>query len=413
MEKNGSNEALELALWKSDVLFAMLEKKSMQEILDIIALKLTNPFSVLDNNSFILGRSTGYDEIPSGTIWDKLNGNTLNIFEYYSTNEWKRLSAEFAAAGRKPVLYKAERDPMHTYCSIGLFSEGERIGNIGTIDSHATFDQEQLDLLCMARDMLEIYLKGEMISSARDEIASSALSSYISNNSDNSSTDELLSLGWDLNDEFEVMAFDFSDVIRSDNEMVSCLSLVKMQFPDAMVAPLTDQVIMCTDLCRQKRQWNMSLQTFMDQYDLYGGRSYRFTGFDNCSIYWKQASYAARNPKRNKNDRITEYRDVQFKHMKEIILRDSSCEVLLDPSLVALAKSNKGTDRILVTCLKAYLLNGRSLSRTSSSLGIHRNTLIYRIKRLEEILNINFDMLSDDQMGAMILGCCLTEPDTK
>ena len=73
---------LELVSWKSDVLMAMLEKKSMQDVLDIIALKVLNPFSVIDNNSFILGRSAGYDDIPDGTIWDMLKGNSLNVFDY-------------------------------------------------------------------------------------------------------------------------------------------------------------------------------------------------------------------------------------------------------------------------------------------------------------------------------------------
>nr|MBQ4458212.1 helix-turn-helix domain-containing protein [Clostridia bacterium] len=151
----------------------------------------------------------------------------------------------------------------------------------------------------------------------------------------------------------------------------------------------------------------------MDQYDLYGGCSYPFAGFDNCSTYWKQASYAARNTERIKSNRITEYKDVQFKNMKEVISEDKSYYSLLDPSLVALAKSPKKTDRILIPCLKSYLLNGRSLSRTSAALGLHRNTLIYRIRRLEEILQLNFDMLTDDQMGAMILSCCLVDPDTE
>lgn len=413
MEKNGSNEALELALWKSDVLFAMLEKKSMQEILDIIALKVLNPFSVIDNNSFILGRSAGYDDIPDGTIWDMLKGNSLNVFDYYSTDEWKKLSVEFSLAGKRPVLFKAERDPKHTYCSLGLFNEGQRIGTIGIMDSHAPLDQEQLDILCMARDMLEIYLKDEMISSARDEIASVALSSFIGESSADSAADELLSLGWDAKDEFEVTAFDFSDVIRSDSEMASCLSLVKMHFPNSMIACFTDQVIMCTDVSRLRAPGHTSLETFMDNYNLYGGRSYTFAGFDNCSIYWKQASYAAQHSRRAKNNRITDYRDVQFKHMKEAILRGSSYAALLDPALVSLAKSHKATDRILVPCLKAYLLNGRSLSRTSLALGVHRNTLIYRIRRLEEILDLNFDMLTDDQLGAMIIGCCLAEPETE
>lgn len=412
MEKLNKNRALELVSWKSDVLTAMLEKKSMHEILDIIARKVSNPFSVLDNNGFILGRSPGYDEIPDGTIWDMLKGNSLNIFDYYSTEEWKKLSAEFSVSGRKPVLFKADRDPGHTYCSIGLFSEGQRIGTIGTMDSHSALDQEQLDILCIVRDMLEVYLKTEMISSTMDELASSTLSSIVDGKHiDPGSTDELLSLGWDAKDEFEVTAFDFSDVIRSDSEMASCLSLVKMQFPNSMVAPFANQVIMCANLSKQNGY--LSLTAFMDQHDLYGGRSYPFIGFDNCSIYWRQASYAAQKSIRSNGDRITEYGEVQFKHMREVILKDESFAVLLVPSLVALAESNKKSDQVLISCLKAYLLNGRSLSRTSSDLGIHRNTLIYRIRRLEDILHINFDMLTDDQLGAMILCSCLAESYTE
>ena len=41
--------------------------------------------------------------------------------------------------------------------------------------------------------------------------------------------------------------------------------------------------------------------------------------------------------------------------------------------------------------LKAYLQNERSLVRTAAALGLHRNSLLYRVKRLEELVDANLE----------------------
>lgn len=411
MPENINSAYSDIEAWRADVLMAMLEKKSFQDILGIMARKAANPFSVLDNNSFILGRSPGHEEIPDGTIWDTMHGNALNIFDFYSVEEWKRLSARFYTAGHEPVLYRAERDPDHLYCSISILSEGQRIGSIGTMDSHAPLDQFQLYILCMIRDMLEVYLKNEFTASVQDTFTSTALFSHIKGVPDTTATgSELLSLGWKEDDKYVVIAFDFSDMINSETEMASCISLVRMQYPKSMITAVGSQIIMCLE-SSVAEYFNRSIMLFLEQYDLCCGRSFAFTGFSRCGICWKQASYAAEAAKKDPQKRYIEYRNVQFRHMRDVMLGTDyeELQMLIDPAIAVLASTEKKSDRILITCLRSFLINGRSLSRTAEALGIHRNTLVYRIRRLESILDINFDMLSDDQIGALLLSCYLID----
>ena len=55
----------------------------------------------------------------------------------------------------------------------------------------------------------------------------------------------------------------------------------------------------------------------------------------------------------------------------------------------------KGEDQMKGTCfyntLKEYLLNGNNVSMTSKKLFIHRNTMIYRLGKINEILGVDIN----------------------
>ena len=40
---------------------------------------------------------------------------------------------------------------------------------------------------------------------------------------------------------------------------------------------------------------------------------------------------------------------------------------------------------------------------------MHRNTLIYRLERLEEILEVHFEYLTDDEIMGLIMSCYIVE----
>lgn len=75
---------------------------------------------------------------------------------------------------------------------------------------------------------------------------------------------------------------------------------------------------------------------------------------------------------------------------------------LFDESLLKLKKYDDENSSVLVETLITYLKENRNLGKTAEKLYIHRNTMKYRINRIEEILNCD---LKDDETAFNILLC--------
>jgi DNA-binding PucR family transcriptional regulator len=63
----------------------------------------------------------------------------------------------------------------------------------------------------------------------------------------------------------------------------------------------------------------------------------------------------------------------------------------------------------MVNCLYHYFINGRNLSATAEAIHVHRNTIIYRLGKVEEILNIDIKQPSMKQAFLFIISCLIVQ----
>lgn len=78
---------------------------------------------------------------------------------------------------------------------------------------------------------------------------------------------------------------------------------------------------------------------------------------------------------------------------------------LMFPSMKNFQNIKKEYRQDLLICLEQYISSGLNLSATASNLFIHRHTVIYRIKKIEDLLNITFSKLSQSELGLLWLSC--------
>lgn len=80
-----------------------------------------------------------------------------------------------------------------------------------------------------------------------------------------------------------------------------------------------------------------------------------------------------------------------FSYILENAVRELPAELLADPILDDLRRFDKENDTQYYETLRAYLMNERNIPKTSESLIIHRTTLTYRLKKIDELLKVNLD----------------------
>ena len=64
---------------------------------------------------------------------------------------------------------------------------------------------------------------------------------------------------------------------------------------------------------------------------------------------------------------------------------------LIPPKLINLAERDKSKDTMYLETLYYYLISSRSLKKTCDALFTHRNTVLYRIRRIQEDFLISLD----------------------
>ncbi len=117
-----------------------------------------------------------------------------------------------------------------------------------------------------------------------------------------------------------------------------------------------------------------------------------FSEIKNLQSYFKQASFAmAIGSKLYPQQLIYSYIDYQAYSILSEFEQPQSLGKYCHPALTLLRQYDYDNHSELYETLSAYLDNGSSIKNTSESLFIHRNSLVYRLKRISDITQMNLE----------------------
>lgn len=131
------------------------------------------------------------------------------------------------------------------------------------------------------------------------------------------------------------------------------------------------------------------------------GKSLRFYNIRLCKYFYNQARFAircARNAGISANNEILTFYDYAI----EFIIRYNNPEEILfacHPDIANLWRLDQKHQSERLRTFRAYLDNERSLIKSAQALYIHRNTLVYRINQILELLDCDLnDAYTQDYM---------------
>jgi DNA-binding PucR family transcriptional regulator len=139
------------------------------------------------------------------------------------------------------------------------------------------------------------------------------------------------------------------------------------------------------------------------------GISMVFNNFLNLRYYYNQSKFAAAQCKPSLNSAICLYEDYQTDHVLQTLSLEDDPRCFCHPGILSLWESGNESHRDLVHCLYHYFLNGRNISAAADAVNVHRNTLIYRLNKAEEILKVNLKHTSPKQAFLFIISCLIVQ----
>ena len=392
--------------WVQDLLRCALEAQSITFFLSIAAQKLRNPIAVFDQNFRIIARSAITALLPEGTIWDSIQGEHFNMTAYYNAKERSMIARTMQNSAHHDILYRPVRDPDHNYYSARLEVDRKPAGCIGMADVFAPITPGQCAIARVVRDLLEAYLKRNMRNLLLEDASSGFWFDLLTGRVVDAERlrEKLASRGWQADDTFIMVSFLPKEAYCSQIEVITAMNHVLMEFPRAIVAVEGEAVTILHRIQDYSRFREEKILSVADSIGLSAGYSSEFSDLDYCGAAYRQSVFAA-NRARKAGETVVPFSRVHSDYILMLLSKQEQPNACLDLRLLRLTNSPRKSDRLLVPCLKAYLLNGRSIADTARSLFLHRNTVIYRIEKLSQLLNVDFDSMSEAELFSLLISC--------
>ncbi|NYB73786.1 helix-turn-helix domain-containing protein [Sedimentibacter hydroxybenzoicus DSM 7310] len=136
----------------------------------------------------------------------------------------------------------------------------------------------------------------------------------------------------------------------------------------------------------------VELEKFCIQFGTYIGMSRMFSDMFDLQHYYNQAKNALLYGKKcNSSFRVFDYQRFAMDDIVNSLCRLPSCRFLYHPVVLELAEYDRINATDFSSTLYAYIKHNRSIAKASVELFLHKNTINYRIQRIRELYNVNYD----------------------
>ena len=135
-----------------------------------------------------------------------------------------------------------------------------------------------------------------------------------------------------------------------------------------------------------------TLESLCRDYRLYAGVSSPVQGIDELRYAFVQADIALKMAFSLQNERwVIPFSDCALEHILQSIKTGLPPGHLAAPELLVLLDHDQKKGTQYFTTLRTFLRSERDIPRTSKAMAIHRSTLVYRLKHIQDVTGIDLD----------------------
>jgi hypothetical protein len=402
-------------VWYNSLLMAVINHKSMSDFLNIASKMLVNPLLVMNNNFGIIGTGGTILSSIKGTIWERVNVPGFVLEDFYTPEEIRKISLHVAQKSEQIIEFNPANDPAHFTLGINIWIDDKLYGAIGSVDMNKPFTEGQKETFVIIAKVLKMYFQNHSIYMRIAEDKTNWLDSLLNgvDISEDIIFNYLYKYQWKIDDNYCIVTFTTPEDLKIPIISILDIKQINELFPEALVSVFDESIVMiirCVDKQRLNEKKKQQLEQFLKKdIVLRCGVSMVFNNFLHLRYYYIQSKFAASQCKPTLDSAICFYEEYQADHVLNALSQGADLRCFCHPGILSLWESGNESQRDLVQCLYYYFLNGRNLSSAAEAINIHRNTLIYRLTKAEEILNIDIKNISAKQAFLFIISCMIVQ----
>lgn len=370
---------------KSYIVDALYEHKGLQHVVNAAAMVLGNPVFVNDRSLKVLARSHVGDE----EIW-----SSVGLQDYFEIEALR----EVESAGIYAHLFQSDEPIYGSFDFSANRFLGCRIrdkeGPIGfaTIVEKRPIQKEDEELLVFfCKTLFYEFLYMDRTAMQRNpayKLLEDLIESRISREE---AENRAIGLGVLFPSSMCVLVLKYQES-KQGLSVHYVYQVLASAFPAAQVIIYKERIVLLMDTERCKEEAYSFILTSVGSLPVSIGVSRAFEDFMELGTAFRQAEAAIRiNRKMGIPNRICRYDDLLVYELFEAASKEGPLSDFYDPAVLALERYDRENGSCLLETAKVYLECWKNTQRAKDKLFIHKNTLYYRLQRIEEVCGISFE----------------------
>ena len=413
------NELLDLfesmSAWAEEVNDILLDRRPLADAVALFAKVTNNPFWYADAAMRVvyMSEDRGLSELSPKWRTQYESGwySNSTISTLVSSGDLEKLSIN-SKAWLFEDIGKTYTIPFTTKA---IFVNGAIAGFLFSIQLHFEHCTRDLELSEYLGNVIANFIKhGDIGAQRAKHFCEQALRARLAGNEISSAeAEELLDmLSWSSAPGFVIAAFDRADKGDDMHEapqvqvelLRKCLGFGQVFSYDAYV------ILFCSTEELSYDEIEREVGNACSMLGWKAGVSDEFSNFASASTFYGQAQIALRKGQAaDPQSSFYCYRDYAMSYISQKVALVMDEPLYLHPDVVRLMEHDEEKGSRLVETLRIHLFNERNITKTAADLDLHRNSVIYRMSTIEDLIDSDLD--NDDNRFDLMLSLRIIESE--
>lgn len=392
--KNNSNNSQFLAQNSLKLLDALAGESGLQQLVELGYAILGNPVLLIDMSLKTLAFASD-SKINDDPIWNEYVNSgygSLSSVKYYTKNKLIQQVNQSEA----PFFWT---DPYSKYPRIMSKVQigGKQVALLSVIAHEKVLQDADLELTALLSKAISIELQKDKFSHySRGLMYENFIEDLITGKiKDGKIINERIKvLNLSLRKNLNTLILDIS---RFDNTKMSLIFLrneLEQMIPNSKAVVHDDKIVLIISY-DDKQSFNFEIKKikgFLKTYDLYAGMSRCFDKLEEVQEHYTQSLNALRlGMLLNQEEYFYPYEEYAIYHLAESCSGIENLKKNCHPSLLKLIEYDRENNTDYTRSLYAFIVHSKNVTDSAKALNIHRNTMFYRLEKIEAIMDIDIN----------------------
>lgn len=368
-----------------------LNEKSIGCIINTAATLLGNALILVDSGQKVLTYSTNYE--IADPLWAQNIERGYCSYEFVQKVRTNRHMQEWSKQGSATKLITLPGD-LQPKLVARITEEGHVIGALIMIEHHAPIEPSHLRLLPLVGKLIfDVFNRGSSSGGLHSSVHSVILYSLLDEAEISNTLEYIAGSGIDFPEEMQAVVARF--VYRMENRYIKRTFGMELE----RIFPLGHSVqyksymgILVPSISKIQKE---ELAKLAQNENASIGLSWPFNDILKFNTHFNQAVASIKLAQRfGQNNQVFDYSDFYYYDLLDNYTGKITLEQYCHPALQALRAYDQTNNTELYITLRTYLEHNKNLRATAEALFIHRNTLIYRINRINQLLKLNLNSVN-------------------